>query len=283
MTVRNAFEQYVKSLSSVYERGEAEVIARMMFEERAGLRSADIFLRGDESMNEVKANDLAWKLLRLMKGEPTQYVLGFCYFYGMKLRVNKHVLIPRPETEELVEWIINENKSGKGLKILDIGTGSGCIAIALKKNLPQAEVSALDISEDAMKLAKENAELSGASVNFIHGDILDSQLRIAGSRFNIIVSNPPYIIESEKSSLHKNVLDYEPHEALFVSDESPLTFYAAIINFADLHLSEGGVVYFEVNPLFADAIASLLRDKKFSGIQVKQDLSGIKRMVKGNK
>ncbi|MFI5134986.1 MAG: peptide chain release factor N(5)-glutamine methyltransferase [Chitinophagales bacterium] len=283
MTIGNAFEHYVKSLSSIYDKNEAESIAKMMFEERAGLKSNEIILRGDEPMNEVKANDLAWKLLRLMKGEPVQYVLGYSYFYGMKLKVNKHVLIPRPETEELVEWIVNENKSRKGLRILDIGTGSGCIAIALKKNFSDAEVFAMDISEEALKLAIDNAQMNSAEINFVLRDVLNRQFEIGNSKFDIIVSNPPYVLISEKSSLHKNVIDYEPHEALFVPHDDPLIFYRAIVEFSKSNLEAGGKLFLEINSSKAKAIEKLLSENSFRKVEIRMDLSGNERMIRSEK
>lgn len=288
MTIRNAFEQYVKSLSSVYDKSEAESIARLVFYERAGLNSAAIITRGDETMSEVKANDLAWKLIRLMKGEPVQYVLGYCYWFGLKLKVNKHVLIPRPETEELVEWVIQEEEKDSSQKhsgtdkrrILDIGTGSGCIAIALKKNLQDTDVTAVDISEDALTVARGNAAENGASVNFILGDIVNPHFSDEDSLFDMIVSNPPYIPESEKSTLHTNVIGYEPKEALFAPDEDPLIYYKAIIHFATRHLINGGRLYFEINPVFAEQLILLLTAGQFNHAEVKSDLSGKPRMLR---
>lgn len=287
MTIRNAFEQYVKSLSSVYEKAEAESITRLLFEERAGLDSAAIITLGNETMSEAKANDLAWKLIRLMKGEPVQYVLGYCYWFGLKLKVNKHVLIPRPETEELVEWVIQEEGKNSSQKhrdiekknILDIGTGSGCIAIALKKNLRDTDVTAVDISEDALTVARGNAADSGVSVNFITGDIINPHFSDGDSSFDIIVSNPPYIMESEKSTLHTNVIGYEPKEALFAPDEDPLIYYKAIIRFANRHLMNGGRLYFEINPVFAEQLILLLTAGQFNHAEVKSDLSGKPRML----
>jgi len=289
MTIKNVLDHYVKSLSSLYDGGEAVAISQWVVEDRLGISRTEISLRGGEIISEVKANDLAWKLMRLMKREPVQYVLGYAFFHGLKLKVNKSVLIPRPETEELVEWILvderrNQPQRRRGaekLKILDIGTGSGCIAIALKKNLQHAEVSAMDISEKALEIARENAKVNEVEVNFFQSDILTSDLRLPTSDFNIIVSNPPYILPSEKNSLHKNVLDHEPHEALFVPENDPLIFYKAILNFAEQSLSTNGGLYFEVNNSFAQQVASMLREKNFFEVEIRKDLSGKERMVKG--
>ena len=285
MTIRNAFEQYVKSLSSIYEKKEAESISLLMFEERVGLTKSDLILRGEESMSEVKANDLTWKLLRLMKGEPVQYVLGYCYWFGMKLKVNKHVLIPRPETEELVEWIIKENQTRGDLKILDIGAGSGCIAIALKKNIPTSEVFAMDISKDALQVARENAEQNQAEVSFIFDDILYPKSDHSSSpiQYSLIVSNPPYVPESEKPGLHENVLNFEPAAALFVPNTNPLIFYNAIIEFATRHLAVNGELFFEVNPFYATDVAKQLQSNGFSQSEIRTDLSGKYRMIRASR
>jgi len=281
MTIKNAFEHYVKSLSSLYDVGEAESIARLFFEERIGLKSSDLILREEETISQVNANDLAWKLLRLMKGEPAQYVLGYCHFYGLKLKVNKSVLIPRPETEELVDWIIKNNKNKEALKIIDIGTGSGCIAIALKKNIPQSQVYALDISEEALKVTDENADVNGVELNLIHADILSSQFKLSYSPFNIIVSNPPYVLEREKISLHQNVLQFEPPCALLVPDDEPLIFYEAILRLSKEHMVHNAEIYFEVNPEFANEILNKMTTREFSSAEIRKDLSGKPRMVKG--
>ena len=191
-------------------------------------------------------------------------------------------MIPRPETEELVEEIIQGTKSkGQGLNILDIGTGSGCIAIALKKNLPEATVSAIDISDEALLLAKENALLNQTLINFLRADILniESGIRNQESKLDIIVSNPPYVRISEKNKMSKNVLDYEPHEALFVQDNDALIFYKAVANFALQHLSSGGKLYFEINEALGGEVKKLLTGKGFKQVEIKKDMSGKDRIV----
>ena len=289
MTIKNVFDHYVKSLSSLYDGGEATAITNWILEEELGIVRAELSTRGEEQINEVKANDLAWKLMRLMKGEPVQYVLGYTFFHGLKLTVNKSVLIPRPETEELVEWILDDLKKvspqghGSTEKILDIGTGSGCIAIVLKKTFPEAEVYAMDVSERALNVARENAERNQSGINFYKDDILSPKSEIGNPKFEIIVSNPPYVLPSEKESLHKNVLDFEPHEALFVPEDDPLIFYKAILDFASINLAENGCLYFEVNTLYVQKLAKLLRAKKFQSVEVRNDLSGKERMVKASK
>ncbi len=285
MTIKNVYDHYIKSLQPVYEKGEAESITQWIFDDRLGINKSDIFLKGAETIAEVKANDLAWKLMRLIKGEPVQYVLGYTFFYGLKLKINKSVLIPRPETEELVEWIIQEYKNWnhqEELKILDIGTGSGCIAIALKKNLPFAQVSALDISADALKIAGENAELNSTIIEFMQHDILKAATNF-GSQFNLIVSNPPYVLENEKTKLHNNVLHFEPHQALFVPDNDPLIFNNSIADFAQTNLVEKGAIYLEINREYSEQAASLLHTKGFTKTKVRKDMSGNERMIKASR
>ncbi|HYV93314.1 MAG TPA: peptide chain release factor N(5)-glutamine methyltransferase [Chitinophagales bacterium] len=290
MTIKDVFDHYVQSLSSIYVKSEALAISQWVMEDRLEIKRTEILLHGEEIISEVKANDLAWKLMRLMKGVPVQYVLGYTFFHGMKLKVNKSVLIPRPETEELVEWIISEEKNKSGLKILDIGTGSGCIAIALKKYLSKADVYATDISDDALNLAKENASTNSVEINFLHHDIRthDSRLTTHDSRltthdFDVLVSNPPYIPEGDKPSLHQNVLSYEPSLAMFVPDNDALVFYKAILQFAQHHLNKDGTLYFELNPDKAEEAASLLSTHGFKNPELRIDLSGKKRMIKAKK
>lgn len=187
-------------------------------------------------------------ITRLNLGEPIDYIIRYTYFYGLKISVNSHTLIPRPETEELVELIINENKSKDNLKILDIGTGSGCIALALKKNLPTSQITAIDISKEAIEKAKQNAVNLNLEIDFKQVDILDKSLWNNLGEYDIIVSNPPYISVEEKNEMSNSVLDFEPHLALFV-EQDPLIFYKKILEFATTHLSEKGQVYFETSQL----------------------------------
>jgi release factor glutamine methyltransferase len=288
MTIKNVFDHYVKSLSSLYEKSEAENISHWVIEDLLRITKAEMLLHGEEAISEVKANDLAWKLMRLMKGEPVQYVVGYTFFYGLKLKVNKSVLIPRPETEELVEWMLEDEKKkfpqkhrgAEKIKILDIGTGSGCIAIALKKNLPFADVYATDISEDALKVARENGTVNSVEINFLHHDILAHDSRLSIHDFDILVSNPPYIPQSDKSSLHKNVVGNEPHLALFAPDSDALIFYKAILQFAQHHLSKNGILYFEINPDKTEEVDTLLSTHGFKNNELRIDLSGKKRMIR---
>jgi len=212
---------------------------------------------------------------RLNEGEPIDYILGYTYFYGLKVLVSKDTLIPRPETEELVEIIVDENLQKTQLKILDIGTGSGCIALALKSKLADAEVTAIDVSNPALEMARKNSRVLGLDINFISLDILDEQLWSHLGSYDIIVSNPPYISMAEKNDMTSSVLDYEPHLALFV-DHEPLIFYRQILKFAHAHLHFTGIVYFETS--------QSIQLEEFGGFQIekRRDLSGNWRFLKCN-
>ncbi|WP_405570766.1 peptide chain release factor N(5)-glutamine methyltransferase [Winogradskyella sp. Asnod2-B02-A] len=234
--------------------------------------------------------DTFFKVLEDLKQQkPIQYILGETEFYGLPFKVNEHVLIPRPETEELVDLIIRTFTSSaveKSIKILDIGTGSGCIAISLAKNLPNVEVYALDISKEALKVAKQNAELNKVDINFIEASILDNTCHSAldaDSNFDVIVSNPPYVRNLEKQEIQPNVLDNEPHLALFVEDDNPLLFYKAITNFALKNLKPKGTLYFEINQYLGEETKALLTDTNFQKVELLKDLNGNDRMLKGIK
>ncbi len=214
----------------------------------------------------------------IKKGKPVQYVLGETSFYNCTIKVNSETLIPRPETEELVDLVIKENRGFSG-SILDIGTGSGCIAVALAVNLPGSVVTATDTSEGALIIARENAINNKARVNFIRSDIFEPEIKLF-STADIIVSNPPYIRESEKAKINRNVLDYEPHSALFVPDDTPLMFYEAILRLAGRILVNGGKVYFEVNEAMGKAMTDLLISQKFSSVELIKDINGRDRMIK---
>jgi len=223
----------------------------------------------------------------LKEYRPIQYIFGKTEFYGLAFKVDENVLIPRPETEELVEWIIKETpppsplqRRGRSRKVLDVGTGSGCIAIALAKHLPGAEVFALDISDNALDVARQNAIANQTDVRFFQYDILnDNSFPFSSLSFDCIVSNPPYITMREKSAMAKNVLDYEPHQALFVPNENPLLFYERIADFARKHLSETGSLYFETNSLYGKAAAEALKNKNFRLVKLLKDISGNDRIL----
>ena len=235
-----------------------------------------------------KETDAFFEVLEELKNQkPIQYILGETEFYGLKFKVNQNVLIPRPETEELVDWIIKSNKSRlEPLKILDIGTGSGCIAISLAKHLKNAQVYALDISSEALEVAKVNAKINGTEITFINADILDMksyQSVFNETSFDIIVSNPPYVRQSEQLEMKPNILDHEPHLALFVEDNNALVFYKAIIDFATRYLNSNGEIYFEINQYLGEETKQLLIDAHFKNVDLLMDLNANNRMLKGIK
>jgi release factor glutamine methyltransferase len=235
------------------------------------------------------AEIVVWNaILAPLKQEiPIQYLLGKTSFYGLDFSVNEHVLIPRPETEELVDWMLSDHRKtqqSNNLKILDIGTGSGCIAISLAKNLPNATVFAIDVSEKALATAKKNAANNAVSVNFIHQNILDvvtlSAVEGINEQFDVIVSNPPYVRNLEKEEIKKNVLDNEPHLALFVEDDDALIFYKKIAELAQENLTENGLLYFEINQYLGAAMIDLLEQMHFKNIELRKDIYGNDRMIK---
>lgn len=268
-------------LSSKYPRQEIESISKLIFEKILGLTRIQVYLNQHETISPANLAQITEIVNRLIQFEPIQYILGETEFYGLPLKVNAAVLIPRPETEELVDWIIN-NKPPLSPIILDIGTGSGCIPIALSKKLPEASVDGWDISNEALKVARENAELNKAKVNFSYADVLNQSYPVQPQKYDIIVSNPPYVTVSEQLSMLKNVIDYEPHIALFVPDTDPLIFYRAIADIAINQLKQGGKLYFEINEQFGNETADLLSLKGFKNIIVKKDINGKVRMLRAD-
>jgi release factor glutamine methyltransferase len=239
----------------------------------------------DTQIPENEKKIIASIVERLKKMEPIQYILGETEFYSLPFFVDSSVLIPRPETEELVDMIIRDARDGAFRKILDIGTGSGCIAVVLAKHIDNAEVTAIDISENALETAKRNALRNNTEALFVKADILNDSERpeALSGNFNIIVANPPYILKSEKAEMKANVLDYEPHIALFADDEDPLLFYRAIARFASCHLESYGCIYLEINPLYSDDLLKMLAGQGFSHAEILPDLSGKKRFIKATK
>lgn len=271
-----------QELLPYYDKEEIENFIFYLAEAYLGFSRTDMVTKSEDTMNESDLLKFNFAVKDLKKYKPIQYVLGSTEFYGLKFKLNSHVLIPRPETEELVDLIIKDtqkNSENRQISILDIGSGSGCIAISLKKNIPQAIVKALDISPEALILAADNTRENSVEIEFIQADILALPSDFIANFFDVIVSNPPYVCNSEKALMSKNVLDYEPHLALFVKDEDPLLFYKSIAEFALKNLNENGRLYFEINELFGKEIVKLLEGKGFNNIQVKNDLSGKDRMI----
>ena len=270
--------QYLKAeLGADYPENEIDGFARIIFEKICGWNFSEQVLKRDNKISSVEFEEIKKIVQRLKNFEPIQYIFGETEFYGLNIKVNQSVLIPRPETEELVDWIVR-NKPERNCNILDIGTGSGCIALALKQNLPESKVSATDVSENALKVARQNANHNGLEVTFILQDILNPTNSLADS-FDIIVSNPPYVREMEKKEMQKNVLNFEPELALFVNDEDPLVFYNAVSRFALNKLKPFGRIYFEINENLGQETYQLLKNFGFSEIEIKKDINGRERMI----
>lgn len=286
--VSSVVKYFREQLAGLYAKEEIENFIFFSFNSFMGFSRVDIVSRANETMSESILLRFNFAVKDLKKYKPIQYILGETEFYGQKLKVDERALIPRPETEELVHLIITHcsdrmypvaSNGNKSFSIIDIGTGSGCIPIALKKNIPRADVSAIDVSEEALSLAKENAELNGVAINFIKADILDPATVSQLGTYDIIVSNPPYVLHSEKNDMQPNVLEYEPHLALFVNDDDPLLFYRAIMDVAAKKLKPGGKIYFEINERQAEALKRLAELRGFEKISVVKDMSGRQRII----
>ncbi len=279
MTISEYRIKFTEMLSGKYPKEEIDTFFYWLVESFLELSKTQVFLNPEYQLSKSEENQLISALTRLSDYEPIQYILGYTEFFGLTLRVSSAVLIPRPETEELVKLVIDyaTKELNKKIKIADIGTGSGCIAIALAKNLPQVSVDAIDISENALKIASENADKNGVKVNFIQADILKTTK--LNQSYDVIVSNPPYVRWSEKELMSPNVYDYEPEEALFVKDASPIIFYEKIADLATQSLKPNGKLFFEINEHFAEALKTFLTDKKFQDIRIHKDIFGKDRML----
>lgn len=288
---------FLNKLTTLYDADECESIFFIILEKRHSLKRIDLALQTNLSLTE--SDLMAWNLIleQLKLEKPIQYILGETFFYDLKFDVDSNVLIPRSETEELVDFIIKDFKisnnlavqQSNNLKVLDIGTGSGCIAIALAKNLKNANIFAIDVSEKALAVAQKNAVQNDVEVNFIHCNILKTndldfiEKTFNIQKFDIIVSNPPYVRNLEKHEINKNVLENEPHLALFVADDDALIFYRKIANLAVNNLSENGVLYFEINQYLGQETVKLLQEIGFRNVELKQDIYGNDRMIKAKK
>ena len=286
MTIGEAEKLYITTLTSIYDESEAKSLAWWSINDVCKISRTSFLASKEKVISEQQEASLQHILEELKTGKPIQYVLGETEFYGLPFKVNPSVLIPRPETEELVDWILIEIRNSDLLNdingnILDIGTGSGCIPIAIKKFLPEFNISALDVSKGAIETAKINAELNQTEIEFIEDDILNpSQLFLLNKRYTIIISNPPYVRESEKAAMHNNVLGHEPHLALFVADDNALIFYSRIADFAKTNLVKGGMLFLEINENLAPKTIDLLEGKGLLNIELRQDIRGKNRMIK---
>lgn len=273
-------EYFYTSLEDFYPKTEIDSFFYILTEHFLGLTKSSVLLNIQDSMSESELLKFHYAIKELKKYKPIQYITGSQFFYNHEFKVNVHTLIPRPETEELVDLIVKENANFKG-SILDIGTGSGVIAISLDKAIPSAKVVAFDVSEEAIEIAKENNSKIKASVEFQIQDILNPTY--FGQPFDIIVSNPPYVLKSEKELMKDNVLKYEPHLALFVEDDDPLLFYKRIIQYCNENLSSNGKLYFEINEKYGNQTIDLLKENDFIEIELIKDMQGKDRIVKGIK
>ena len=278
MKIKNYKSNFISEITPFFDEMESESFFYIILEYLHNLKRIDLALQPDLEISEKELNNWEAIVAELKTQKPIQYILGETFFYDLKFEVNENTLIPRPETEELVALILNSNTgTQKKLKILDIGTGSGCIAISLAKNIPNAQVFALDVSEKAIKMAQKNAKLNEVTITFLHQSILETDN--LNQQFDIIVSNPPYIRNLEKIEINKNVLDYEPHLALFVENDDALLFYRKIAQLAKKNLNQNGQLFFEINQYLGKETLKLIEDLGFKNIQLHQDIYGNDRMI----
>jgi len=280
MTVQQGTFYLLNQLRSIYPEGEASSVTDWVMEKVTGSKKTERMLYKNELLQADEEKQLHETTQRLLNHEPVQYVLNEAWFCGFKFFVDKNVLIPRPETEELVEWIISNCKFPVDkLSILDIGTGSGCIPVSLKRRIRKAEVWSCDVSEAALAIAKKNAENLGTEVKLLHLDFLDQNNWSQFPLFDIIVSNPPYVPEKDKNEMQPNVLNYEPHTAIFVPDNDPLLFYNAIAAFGNAHLNPGGTIFLEIHENLGEAVSTLLTSQGYK-TELKKDMQQKDRMVR---
>ncbi|CAI8348993.1 MAG TPA: peptide chain release factor N(5)-glutamine methyltransferase [Flavobacteriaceae bacterium] len=273
---------FTTQLQGVYDREEIHSFFYILCDFFLQYSRFEVSMALDTVVSAKNITAFEMALLRLKKQQPIQYIVGHTEFYGLTFKVNKHTLIPRPETEQLVDWIISNHKhQGSGLEILDIGTGSGCIAVALAKNFSKASISGLDISEKALEVAQENAIKNQVLVSFCQKDILETTA--LEKKYDVVVSNPPYVRQLEKKAMSANVLDNEPGGALFVPNEDPLLFYRKIAQLALVSLQEKGWLYFEINEYLSNEMDALLNEIGFVNIEIKKDFRAVPRMIKCQK
>lgn len=271
MTTSELAARMRSRLNGKFPPQEVREIVAIIFENLKGWNTTDMLIKADQEITPFIVSKADEAVGRILSGEPVQYLFGSAHFYGLTFKVNRDTLIPRQETALLVDIIVKEWNGRRDLKVLDLGTGSGCIAIALARNLPFASVTGIDISDGALAVARENSRALKADVDFIRGDILSLTPPVS-PEYDIIVSNPPYIARSEAASMEANVLDYEPHSALFVPDDNPLVFYKAVARFAQSALKPDGKLYFEINPLFADDLKKFMLADGWDNLTLERDM-----------
>ena len=278
MTLLEKNREIKRRLTLVVGEREAYWMARDIIDDILGYSEVELLIKGNEVLSDFVIGKIDSVVERVERGEPLQYVLGWARFEGNRYMVTPDTLIPRPETQELVDIIISRHGEEKDLRVMDVGTGSGCIAISLARGLKFAQVGAIDISQPALEVARENAKMLKTRVNFECRDALSLTPK-RGEKYDIIVSNPPYIAEYERKDMEHSVLDYEPSTALFVPNDDPLRFYRAIASFAIEALSQGGHIYYEINPLFATEMVEMMRGMGYNDIEIINDMQGRKRML----
>jgi release factor glutamine methyltransferase len=282
LTFAQAFYELKNKLQPLYDEREAAAIAHGLLHHITGLDRTQRLMQKEDKLTASQQAQYERSVGSLLQGTPLQYVTGTAWFMGKEYLVNNHVLIPRPETEELVQWVIDDWKTRRNRIIVDIGTGSGCISIALKSALPDAVVTAIDLSGEALSVAKGNAQTHHASIQFRQSDFLDSSQWEQFPQYDIIISNPPYIPLSDKESIPANVKDWEPSIALFVADDAPLVFYKAIAAFGKSHLNSNGNIYCELDPAHAAACKTLFEEAGYENVTLKKDIHGNMRMIKAS-
>lgn len=276
MTLRETVKNIENSLTKRYGAGEAKALAGIIMEHLKGYSAVDLVLYGDREVTDYTAGKVSAIVDRLLAGEPIQYIIGSTRWHGLTIKVTPDVLIPRPETSELVDLITDRFGNTSDLRVLDLCTGSGCIAVALARALPFAQVTGVDISEAALAVARDNGSALKVAVKWLKADVFN--LSLTGS-YDIIVSNPPYVLESERATMEPHVLDHEPELALFVPDDDPLRFYTAILSRAILLLSGSGRIYFEINPLEAARLSSFMKSAGWEDVTVVKDIHGTDRFI----
>lgn len=287
MKTKELKKYFVDAISELYPSEEVQSFFNLLSEKHLGLSRIEMALHPDKTIPEEQISMFKEAVQRLQQFEPIQYIIGETEFFGLTFKVDKNVLIPRPETEELVTWVISDFRFQiSEFRILDIGTGSGCISVALASKLPETNITAVDISVEALEIAKQNASLNKVNVDFKKVDILNSKnwnLVFEDLNFNCIVSNPPYVRELEKELMEPNVVKYEPVTALFVKDDDPLLFYRKIAQFGKKYLKHKGLLFFEINEYLGESLIVLLKEEGYSEIEIKNDIFGKDRMIKCKK